>query len=173
MSAKSCEQSCDHGAEDHHRQIDGQGGGSGDGDGHGHLADAVADGGQGACHPQLPVGQNFPQADGDENRAEAAGAGIEDGAEISREHRAQKDPDKEDRRRFLCSQGKNREDRHNVGKAQFDARDGDKGRDLGFDHEDRQSDGRQHGHEGQFSYFRGHRLLTLSKYIAYQIPNQK
>ena len=112
-------------------------------------------GGQGTRHPELAGGQNLTKADGGEDGKQTARTGIENGREISGEHRAEKNTDKQNGRRFLRPHGKDGEHRHNIGKTQLHPRDGHQRRNLGLDHEDRQGDGGEQGHLGQFFRIQG------------------
>ena len=73
MGAQAGEASCDDGDGRQGRQIYDDSRRAGDEDGHAHLAHGMGHSADGACHPQLFVGQHLPQKNGNQNRQGAAG----------------------------------------------------------------------------------------------------
>ncbi len=126
-----------------------------------HLADGVGHGPQAARHPELLCRQHPAQANGGEDGKGASGGGVEDGAEVTAEHRPQKDPGKEHLRPRGRPHGEHREHGHNIGKPQLDPGNRHQRRDLGLHQKNRQGNGGQQPQPGYLLHVHPHYLLCV------------
>ena len=120
----------------------------------------MGNGPQAAGHEELIGFENPAQENRHGNGAAAPGGAVNDCGEIPGEHGPQEHPDGQHCRAFPGPQDENGKDRYDIGKAQLHTGQGDDGGNLGFQHENRQSDGAEKPQKNDF--FRFHLRHHLS-----------
>ena len=109
----------------------------------------MENGGNGTGQPDLTFPQQFTQQDQHAPGQKPAAAAVQDGGHLAGKDRPQKNPGKEYHRGIPGSKGEHHPHRHNVGKAQLDAGDGNGSGNLSLHHEDGQGNGGKQGQPGQ------------------------
>ena len=79
MGAEPGKQTRKNADDDHYGKIKRKRGGAGEKHRHGHLAQGMGNGTQTARHPELLMGEDFPQQDCHQNCQGTAGGGVENG----------------------------------------------------------------------------------------------
>ena len=120
----------------------------------------MGDGSQTSCDPQLIFPQDPPKEDGNANGADAACGRVKNGAEVAGKDGTQKDPGSQNQSAFSGAKDKYREHCDNICKTPLHTRQGYKGRDLGFHHENGEGDSSQQSQKGDFLNFYSRHLLS-------------